>query len=157
MQFSYAKFGSRNYGKTAVLVILFIIYDNLCNCLLSPSPRNNNLHCMLICIYIYILVFYFVFSTVLLGRSKFNKFNCLLALCMFNCLYKFRIIQYILKFKCICVCIFSYCTYSSTEYSDSLFNHNTLVLYCLVIFTIWCFPLGSVLYTPEGEYSLSTQ
>ena len=73
---------------------------------------------------------------------------------MFICLYKFRIIQYILKFKCICVCILSYYTYSGTEYLDSLFDHNTWVLYCLFsYFYHLCLSWGVVLYTPKGEYS----
>ena len=82
--------------------------------------------CMLICIYIYVIVFYFVFSAVFIGVGQtFKKFNWILALFVFICLYKFEIIQYILKYKCISICILSYYTYSGTEYSDSLFDHNT--------------------------------
>ena len=72
---------------------------------------------------------------------------------MFCCLYKFKIIQYILKYKCICICILSYYTYSGTEYSDSLFDHNTWVLYCLFSYFFICASPWGVLYTPEGEYS----
>ena len=43
------KFGMLNLGqvilgKPAGLVILIIIYVNLCNYLLSPRPGDNNLH-----------------------------------------------------------------------------------------------------------------
>ena len=72
-------------------------------------------HCILFCI----------FSCFYLGRAKFNKYEFILALCMFTCLCKFEIIQYILKYKCICICILSYYTYSGTEYSDSSFVNNT--------------------------------
>ena len=108
--------------------------------------------CMLICIYIYVIVFYFVFSAFFYwGRAKFNKFNYILALCVLVCVYKFGIIQYILKYKCICICILSYYTYSGTEYSDSLFDHNTWVLCCLFsYFAHLCLPWG-VFCTPIWE------
>ena len=59
---TYAKFESSNSCKTAVLIILIIIYANLCDCLLSPSAGGNNLHlyinlhlylhnCILFCIF----------------------------------------------------------------------------------------------------------
>ena len=122
-KFWYAKFGSRYFGKTAAVVILFIIYDNLLNCLSSPYPGNNNLH-LHVNLYLYLCncILFCIFSCFYWGRAKFNKFNCILALCLFICLYKFGMIQYILKYKCICICILSYYTYSGTEYSDILFR-----------------------------------
>ena len=150
----YAKFGSRNFGKTAVLVILTIIYINLCDCLLSPKPGGNNLH-LYINLYLYLCncILFCISSCFYWGRAEFNKFDCILALCMFNCLYKFRIIQYILKYKCICVCICSHYTYNGTKYLDSLFDHNTQVPYCLFsYFYHLCLPSGCFVY-PLGEYS----
>ena len=102
----YAKFGSSNFGKTVVLVILIIIYVNLCNYLLSPSPGAiiclyTDLH-----LYLYNCILFCIFSCFYWGWAKFNKFDCILALCMFNCLCKFEIIQYILKYKCICILFF---------------------------------------------------
>ena len=73
-------------------------------------------------IYLYFILY---FQLLYWGRAKFNKFDCILALCAFICLCKFEIIQYILTYKCICICILSYCTYSGTEYSDGLFVNNT--------------------------------
>ena len=77
---------------------------------------------------------------------------------MFICLCKFKIIQYILKYKCTCICIISYYTYSGTEYLDSLFVNNTCVFYCLFSCSSpLCLPRG-VLSTPEGMIpKLSTQ
>ena len=98
----------------------------LCDCLVSPSAGGNNL-CLYsnLPMYLYDCILFCIFNSFYWGRAKFNKFDCILALCMFICLYKFEIIQYILKYKCICVCILSYYTYSGTEYLDSLFDHNT--------------------------------
>ena len=125
-KFWYAKFGSRNFGKTAVLVIFIVIYDNLCDCLLSPTLGNNNLH-LYVNLYLYLCncILFCIFSSFYWGRAKFNKFNCILALCIFICLYKFGIIQHILKYKSIFICILSYYTYCGPEYLDSLFDHNT--------------------------------
>ena len=50
--------------------------------------------------------------------DKSNKYAFIFALYMFICLLKFENIQYILKYKCIFICILSYYTYSGTEYSD---------------------------------------
>ena len=105
--------------------------------LVVPNPGGNNLH-----LYLHNCILFCIFNCFYWGRAKFNKFDCILALCMFICLYKFGIIQYILKYKCICVCILSYYTYSDKEYLDSLFDHNTCVLYCLVIFPICISPGG---------------
>ena len=102
-----------------------------------PKPRGNNLHLYIdLHLYLYDCILFYIFSCFYWGRAKFNKFDRILALCMLICLCKFKIIQYILKYKCICVCILSYYTYSGTEYLDSLFDHNTWVLYCLFS----CFP-----------------
>ena len=91
--------GQEIFGKTAVLVILIIIYLNLCNCLLSLNPGGNNLHLYLnLHKYLYNCILFCIFSCSYWGRAKFNKFVCILALCMFICLYKFEIIQYILKY-----------------------------------------------------------
>ena len=72
---------------------------------------------------------------------------------MLVCIYKFGIIQYMLKYKCIYICILSYYTYSGTEYSDSLFDHipESYIVY-LVIFTICTSPEGCFVH-PKGEYS----
>ena len=72
-----------------------------------------------------------IFSCFYWGRAKFNKSEFILALYMFICLCKFKIIQYMLKYKCICIFILSYYTYSGTEYSDRSFFNNTWVLQCL--------------------------
>ena len=48
---------------------------------------------------------------------------------------QFKIIQCILKYKCICIYILSYYTYSNKEYLDSLFVNNTL---SAIVFS--CFP-----------------
>ena len=37
-------FDKSKLGKTAVLVIFNVIYVNLCNCELSPSPGSNYMH-----------------------------------------------------------------------------------------------------------------
>ena len=68
--FWYSKFGSYNFGKTSVLVIFIIIYTNLCDCLLSPSPGAIICNCMMICIYIHVIVFYFVFSAIFIGVGQ---------------------------------------------------------------------------------------
>ena len=113
------------FWKNSYSSLVIIIYVNLCDCLLPPIAGGNNLH-LYVNLYLYLCngILFCIFSCFYQGRAKFNKFSCILALYMFNCLYKFRIIQYILKFKCICICILSYYIYSDTEYSDSLFDHN---------------------------------
>ena len=71
---------------------------------------------------------------------------------MFICLCKFEIIQYILKYKCSCIYILAYYTYSGTEYLDSLFVNVTWVLRIvyLVVFLI-CASSWRVLYEhPQG-------
>ena len=114
------------FWERAVLVILIIIYVNLCDCLLSPMPGGNKLP-LHVNLYLYLCncILFCVFSCFYWGRTKFNKFDCILALFVLVCVYKFGIFQYILKCKCICICILSYYTYSGTEYLDSLFDHNT--------------------------------
>ena len=42
VSFGKSKLGHVKLGKTAVLVIFMLIYDNLCNCELSPSPWDNS-------------------------------------------------------------------------------------------------------------------
>ena len=51
------------------------------------------------------------------NKAKANKYAFILVLCMFICLLKFQIIQYILKYKCIFICFLSYYTHSGREYS----------------------------------------
>ena len=146
-------------GKTAALVILIIIYVNLCDYLLSQSAGGNNPHLYIdLHLYLYNCILFCIFSCFYWGREKFNKFDCILALCMFICLCKFKIIQYILKYKYICICILSYYTYSGTEYSDSLFDHNTWVLYCLFsCFSHLHLPWGCFIHPKGGILKLSTQ
>ena len=82
--------------------------------------------CILICIYTNVIVFYFcIFCCFYWGKAKFKSFLYILALYMLICVYKFEIIQYILTFKCICICILSYYTYSGTEYLDGLLYNIT--------------------------------
>ena len=121
--------------------------------MLSPSPQGNNLH-LYINLHLYLdnCISFCIFSHFYWGRAKFNKFDCILALCMFICLCKLEIIQYILKYKCICVCILSYYTYSGTEYSESLLDNNTWVLYCILADFPLCTSLGCFVH-PVGEYS----
>ena len=108
------------------------------------AQGGNNLHLYIdLNLYLYNCILFCIFSCFHWGRAKFNKFNCILTLCVFICLYKFEIIQYILKYKCICICILSYYTYSGTEYSDSLIDNNTQVLWCL-------FSYFYHLYLPRG-------
>ena len=67
---------------------------------------------------------------------------------MLVCLCWFQIIKYNWKFKCICVCILSYYTYSGTEYSDVL-NIEYLSAKCVYLdfYTIYITP-GGALSTP---------
>ena len=120
-----------------------------------PRLGGNNLHLYVdvhLCLYNCIL--FCIFSCFYLGRAKFNKFDCIWALCIFICLCKFEIIQYILKYKCICICILSYYTYSDTEYSASLFVSITWVLYCLFsCFSNLHLPLGVLCPSLRGGYS----
>ena len=98
-----------------------------------PLPQETIIYiCIYICICIYIIVFYFVFISLFIGVEQ-NLTN-LIAFCLYVCsfvLCKFEVIQYILKYKCICISVLSYYTYSGTEYSDSLIVNNTSVLQCL--------------------------
>ena len=130
---------SSNFEKAAVLVILTIIYVNFCDYLLSPSAGGNNLH-LYIDVHLYVsnCILFCIFSCFYWCRATFNKSDCILALYMFICLCKFEIIQYILAYKCICIYIFSYYTYSSTEDLDSLFVNITSVLHCLFSFFPIC-------------------
>ena len=72
--------------------------------------------------FVYILIvfyFVFVFCICFIGDwAKFKKYAFILALYILICLLKFEIMQCILKYKCIFICILSYYTYSGTEYSD---------------------------------------
>ena len=70
-------------------------------------------------------ILFCIFSCFYWGRATFNKSDCFLALYMLISLCKYEIIQYLLKYKRICICILSYYTYSGTEYLDSLFFNNT--------------------------------
>ena len=82
--------------------------------------------CILICIYIYVIVFYFVFSTVFIGVGQhLSNLITFLALCVLVYVYKFYIIQYIIQYKCVCIYILSYYTYSGTEYFDGLLYNIT--------------------------------
>ena len=78
-------------------------------------------------LYLYLCncILFCIFSCFYWGRAKFNKFIYILALCVLVCVYKFEIIQYTLKYKCICICILSYYTYSGTEYLDGLLYNIT--------------------------------
>ena len=98
-------------------------------CLIVCCPQAQgaiSCVCILICIYIYIIVFYFVFSAVFIGvgQSLTNLITFWLYMCSVVC-NKFETIQYILKYKCICICILSYYTYSGTEYWDGLLDNIT--------------------------------
>ena len=44
VSFGKSKLGHVKLGKTAVLVIFMLIYVNLCDCQLSPSPGGNYMH-----------------------------------------------------------------------------------------------------------------
>ena len=119
-----------------------LIYVIIC----CPCKGGNNLHLYIdLHLYLYNCILFSIFSCFYWGRAKFNKFGWILALCIFICLCKFEIIQPILKYKCICICVLLYCTYSGTEYSDSLFVNNTWVLYCL-------FSCFSPLHLPWGMF-----
>ena len=68
---------------------------------------------------------------------------------MFTFLCKFKIIQYTLKYKSICICILSYYTYSGTEYSAYLSVLSECYSVYLVIFTICATPVGTF-EQPQG-------
>ena len=74
-----------------MLVIFNIIYVNLCDCKLSPSPGGNYRYAHIEnCIYINVIVFYFENPAVFYwGRAKFNNFFYLLALYMLVHVNKF--------------------------------------------------------------------
>ena len=57
-------------GKKAVLVIFNVIYDNLCDCELSPSQGAIICVYIEICIYINVIVFYFVFPAIFIGEGQ---------------------------------------------------------------------------------------
>ena len=111
--------------------------------------------CILICIYISVIVFLFcIFSCFYWGRAKFNNCNHFLAVYMLVCVSKFEIITYIWKYKCICICILSYYTYSGTEYLDGLLYNITWVLQCLFsYFYHLCLLWGVFCTLLRGEYS----
>ena len=44
VSFGKSKLGYIKLGKTAVLVIFMLIYVNLCDGGLSPSPEDNSMH-----------------------------------------------------------------------------------------------------------------
>ena len=69
-------------------------------------------------VYMFNCILFCIFSCFIGDRAKFNKYAFILALYMFICLLKFEIIQYILKYKCVFIHIFSYYAYSGTEYLD---------------------------------------
>ena len=93
-------------------------------------------------LYLYNCILFYVFSCFYWGRAKFNKFDCILALFMFICLCKFEIIQHSLNYKCIYICIFSYNTYSGTEYSVYLSIIPECYIVYLVDFLISTSPRG---------------
>ena len=103
-----------------------------------PNVGGNNL-CLYINwhLYLYNCILFCIFSCFYWGRAKFNKFDCISALCMFICLCKFEIIQYILKYKCICICSLSYYTHSGTEYSAYL----TIIPECYIVYLVVFSPL----------------
>ena len=82
------------FGENSCLVILTIIYVNLCNCLLSPSSGGNNLH-LYVNLYLNLCncILFSFFSSFYWGRAKFNKFDCILALCMFICVYNLELFK----------------------------------------------------------------
>ena len=53
-----------------MLVILYVIYVNLCDCELSPSPWDNSRCYIENCIFINVIVFYFIFSAVFIGEGQ---------------------------------------------------------------------------------------
>ena len=85
VSFGKSKLGHVKLGKTAVLVIFMLIYDNICDCELSLSHEtildvyNEN------CKIINVIVFYFVFSAVLNGEglNLTNYFTFWLYVCKF--------------------------------------------------------------------------
>ena len=132
----------------AVLVILTIIYVTCCNYLLSPSTGGNN---MQLCIDLHLYSSNCILFWIFRGRAKFNKSDFNLALYMFICWCKFEIIQYMLKYKCICICLLSYYTYSGTEYLDSSFVNITWVLqYLFSCFFPSVPPLEGAFEHPHG-------
>ena len=102
-----------------------------------PRPRDNNLH-LYINLHLYLsnCILFCNLSCFYWGRAKLSKFDCISALHMFICLCEFEIIQYILKYKCICICILSYYTYSGTEYSAYL----SILPECLSVYVV-AFPI----------------
>ena len=132
-------------GKTADLVILIIIYVNLCNYLLSPSPGGTNL-CLYIDLHLYLYncILFCIFRCFYWVRAKCNKFDCIWTLCMFICLCKFEIIQYILRYKCICIVFFHTIL---TVAQNTQIAYLSIIPECYIVYLVvfpYVSPLGGV-------------
>ena len=113
---------------TAVSRHFIIIYLTIVIICCPQDKGQWYVNCISICIYIHVIVFYFVFSAVLLGLGlNLTNLQTFGPLCVLVCLNKFAMFQYILRYKCMFVCILSNYTYSGTEYSDGQFDSDTWV------------------------------
>ena len=126
---------------------------------MSPSAGGNNL-CLYsnLPMYLYDCILFCIFNSFYWGRAKFNKFDCILALCMFICLYKFEIIQYILKYN---VFVFVFFHTILTVALNTWIVYLTIIPECCIVYLVFLPsvpPMGGVLYTPKGGIlRLSTQ
>ena len=87
VSFGKSKLGHIKLGKTAVLVIFMLIYVNLCDGELSPSPEDNSM-CLKWKLYVYYCncILFCISSCFHWGRAKFNKLFHFLAFYMLVCL-----------------------------------------------------------------------
>ena len=87
---------------------------------------------------LYNCILFCIFSCFFGGRVKFDKFVYILALCMFICLCKFEIIQYILKY--ISVFAFVFCHTILTEAQNTQMAYLSIIPECYIVYLV-VFPL----------------
>ena len=111
------------------------MYVISCDYLLSPSPRGNILHFYInLHLYLSNCILFCIFSCFYWSRSKFYKFDCILGLYMFICLCKLEIIQYMLKYKCICIFILSY--YILTVAQNTWIAYLPILQECYIVYLV---------------------
>ena len=125
-----------------------------------PRMGGNNLHFYInLHLYLYNCILFCVFSCFYWGRAKFNKCDCILALCMFICLCKFEIIQYILKIN-----VFAFVFFHTilTVAQNTWIAYLTIIPECYVVYLVvfpsapplgvFCWPLrGCYLNCPPNR------
>ena len=96
-------------------------------------------------------ILFCIFSSFYWGRAKFNKFDCILALYVFICLYKFGIIQYILNIN-----VFAFVFFHTilTVAQNTQIAYLTIIPECYIVYLVMfpiCASPGGVLYTLRGN------